>query len=102
MKAPPWWQKKQDKSDKPEGKPKEQDTLGKPDNKPKIGMKSMTKEEWKKKKTIITTNNLHRMTNNMKQVSLLSKRFEQAHQRALAIAEGHKIDVNNIDLPMFS
>jgi hypothetical protein len=42
------------------------------------------------------------MTNNMKQASLLSEKFEQVHQRALVIAEEHKIDVHDIDLPVSS
>lgn len=88
--ANPWWQKKQATSDKPEGKPNKQGT----------GKKSMTKEEWKKKQTTITTSYLQRMTNNMKQASLLSEKLEQARQRALAIAEEHKIDVHDIDLPV--
>jgi hypothetical protein len=57
--ATPWWQKQQGGAagdTNPKSKSKVQPDTHKPEGKPGKGKKAMTKEEWKKKQTLITAN----------------------------------------------
>ena len=98
-----WWQKQQGDAagdTNPKSKAKVQTDTHKPEGKPGKRRKAMTKEEWKKKQTLITANYIERMSSNMNQAAVLKEKFELARQRALAIAKEHSIDVENIDLPV--
>jgi hypothetical protein len=61
---------------------------------------SMSKVEWKQHQTLITAASLDQMPSTNKKAFELQEKLDAAREKASALAEQHKIQVEDLDLPV--